>query len=410
MSSAPDLAASSSPLEKASPTSPEKRNVRDSFQRILHWSRHANEEGNPAASERSEKPSSLSPSEATAIDEPEQSISSPSSPAANDSKRRSHVFQLKPKNKRLSSSHKNDNPAEPALEGEPIASRHKLGTASIEGDFHKIEYGQFKQRPACLIIVDLRLVYQPDNTIRKMKIEFQFGNDGAQTSSDKDFGEKTTQMNKSPISKYFMPHELKGRTEYSNVTKHSHIKPSLGALGFKATAGGGGQSIATIKQDRWHVQGRTEQHDGTYDTFGWNIFENVASMDSVPRKLRLGMIAFHEHQRFWVRVAVDGSLRQMHFPLKDTKEKRWFDPPSPEDVGNHLLSEQMLENYVDRENLLIPDIGQDRPGQQPSVTLIDFSEIGGRVEGGEYDNRISDLMSVTDGEGALSEVDTVSPN
>jgi hypothetical protein len=219
MSSAPDLAASSSPLEKASPTSPEKRNVRDSFQRILHWSRHANEEGNTAASERSEKPSSLSPSEATAIDEPEQSISSPSSPAANDSKRRSHVFQLKPKNKRLSSSHKNDNPAEPALEGEPIASRHKLGTASIEGDFHKIEYGQFKQRPACLIIVDLRLVYQPDNTIRKMKIEFQFGNDGTQTSSDKDFGEKTTQMNKSPISKYFMPHELKGRTEYSNVTK-----------------------------------------------------------------------------------------------------------------------------------------------------------------------------------------------
>ena len=291
----------------------------------------------------------------------------------------------------------------PALEGESIASRHKFDTAYIEGSFSRIEYGQFKGRPACLVVIDLMLVYQPKNTIKGMEIRFQFGKDDTLTSSYEDLDQKTVEPT---ISQILFPRDLQSVATYSRVTKHSNIKPAFSALSVHASAGGGGKHSATPKNHRWHVQGRTDDHDGIYDTFGWDIFENEISSDSVPRHVRLGMIAFHEHKRFWVDTTVEGSIRGPHFFSKVTREKRWFYPPSSGDVGEHPLDEQILENIVIKTNKTIQDVALGKSGERPRRDRVEIRNVNGRARrdrnGGTNPGSVDDTSSLAGGPGDVS--------
>ena len=324
-------------------------------------------------------------------------ISPPSSPTANPSTSQSHGPKSKTKS-RLPSYHRERKPSEPApkiqaIEGESVASRHNIGTASIDSEFYKIEYGQFKGRPACLIIVDVRLVYPPDNTIDRAKLEFQFATDGEQIICSEDHG--FAPNTKAPISKVFAPELMEGSPTCSKKTTRHDIKPKIEGLSFKLDSGGGGAETTAFKEHRWRVLGRREEHHGIYDTFGWNIFQNEASEDSVPRQVRLGMIAFHQHELFWVNVNIEGSTRQKHRRPKATQEKRWFDPPDSEDVGRHTLQESMVDNLVSKQNLLIRDVAWDRKMEGKSVNLIDIAEFSGGaglgMDGGEV---LTDLLSI----------------
>ena len=345
-----------------------------------------------ASLERSSTPSTITGHETQLHSSP------PSSPTANSSTTRS--CEPESINKfRLPSYRRKGKPSEPAhvieaIEGETIASRHKIGTASIDCEFYKIEYGQFKERPACLITVNVRLVYPPDNTIDRVKLEFQFGTDGVQNLSPEDH--HFTQNAKAPISKVFAPEMIEGMPSNSQKTTHHNIKPKIQGLGFKIDTGGGGGQTTINNTHRWRVQGRREEHNGIYDTFGWNIFQNEVSEDSVPRQVRLGMIAFHQHEPFWVNVNILGSTRQTRWRhQKATHEKRRFNPPDSEDVGRHILQEAMVEDLVSRQNLLIRDIAQSRVMEAKTVNLIDIGEISGgagsRIDGG---GMITDLLSI----------------
>ncbi|KAM0800826.1 hypothetical protein BDR22DRAFT_889176 [Usnea florida] len=269
-----------------------------------------------------------------------------------------------------------------ALEGESIATRHNMGTASIDCEFYKIEYGQFKERPACMIIVDVRLVYTPDDAIKTTKIELQFAKDVAQILSPD--GPKYAQSTKAPISKVFAPKYIVGMPTNIHVSKHHHIRPKLEGASFKIDVGGGGGRETSIDQYLWRVVGSMEEHNGIDDTFCWEIFENERSKDSVPREVRLGMIAFHEHQPFCVNINVSGSTRQKHRHQKSTQGKRWFYPPNFDDIGRHVLQDVMVENLVNKQNLLIRDIAASRETERNTVNLIDISDIGG-VAGSEID-------------------------
>lgn len=341
-----------------------------------------------------ERPSSPS---TTTGHETELQSSPPSSPTANPRTSRSRGPKSKSKSK-LASYRRERKPSEPAskieaIEGELIASRHKIGTASVDCELYKIEYGQFKERPACLIVIDTRLVYSPENTIDSVKLEFQFSKDGEQDISREDHN--VAHNTEAPISKVFAPEDIEGMPSYSEKTTHHNIKPKIEGLSFKIdTAGGGGQTTAT-KEHRWRVQGRREEHNGVYDIFGWNIYQNGISEDSVPRKVRLGMIAFHQHQPFCVNVSIEGSARQKRWSPKATCEKKWFYPPASDDVGRHVLQEVMVENIVSKQNILIRDIAQSRVMEGKTYNLIDFTEISGgagtAIDGGEV---LTDLLSV----------------
>ena len=308
----------------------------------------------------------------------------------------SSMFTRKPKKK----SQTHQPVAEPqvaALEGESIAKRYSMGQAFISGDFYKIEYGLFKARPAVMIIVDLRLVYQSRNKINGMSIEFQFGKDESPSHQQpslntSDANLETTlplhleSSNVPMISKCFAPDELAGATETVHVTKNSHINPKLEGASFRISGGGGGKREVTKHEYRWHVQGYEERRraavnetDEPYDTFRWNIVPNEISIDSVPRKIRLGMIPFHTHQPFWVDVKLEGSI-QGHIGRKyrPGREKRWFHPPSAKEMGGHVLQEAVLTEVVGNANRnLVPVLGAM---QQNNVLLIDTSVPGS--EGG----------------------------
>ena len=271
----------------------------------------------------------------------------------------------------------------PAVEGESIAPRHKLNTASIEGDFYKIEYGQLKGKPACMVIVDLRLAYQPDSTIENTKVEFRFGRNSTQCPASTDILQTTLSPTKSTISKVFYPDELIGEPDYIQTKKHSNIKPQLSGMGFHVGAGGGGTNTTTTKQLRWRVQGRTEEHNGIYDTFGWKVFPNTESENSVPRKVRLGMVAFHDLQPFWVETTVEGSLRSGGPFLKAsiTREKKWFDPPNTGDSIDNPLDVDLLEEQVNRYNMLVEGVAPTKTAHRPLVGQINLLDFGGVSSG-----------------------------
>lgn len=329
--------------------------------------------------------------------ETELYISPPSSPTADPNtglsdgpetkrKSKSPFYLRKKKSNELA-------PKIEALEGESVASRHEIGTASIDCEFYKIEYGQFKERPACLIIVDARLVNPPDKAIDRVELGFQFGKDDAQNLSPED--PYCAQKPKAPISKVFAPEEIEGILSYSQKTTHHNIKSKVEGLSFKLDTGGGGSQTTSTKTHRWRVQGRREEHKGIYDTFGWNIYENEVSEDSVPRQLRLGMIAFHEYQSFWVNVKIHGRIRHGHRRPKATQEKRWFNPPSPEDVGRHILQEAMVETLVSRQNRLIRDIAPSGAMECKTANLVDFAEISVGAGSG-VGGMVTDIASIGD--------------
>ena len=321
-----------------------------------------------------------------AIHETELHISPPSSPLADSSAGELCESEQQTKTK-MSYFHRKKKPSVPvdkteALEGESIATRHKMGTASIDCEFYKIEYGQFKGRPACMIIVDVRLVYTPDNAIKTTKIELQFAKDVAQTLSPE--GPKYAQNTKAPISKVFAPKYIVGMPINIHVSKHHHIRPKLQGASFKIDVGGGGSKETSIHPYMWRVVGSMEEHNGIDDTFCWKIFENQRSKDSVPREVRLGMIAFHEDQPFCVNINVSGSTREKHRHQKSTQGKRWFYPPNFNDIGRHVLQDVMVENLVNKQNFLIRDIAPSRETERNTGNLIDISDIGG-VAGSEID-------------------------
>lgn len=358
---------------------PAKKSAQNSFYRMMSRNRSGTQESTGA--------------------ETELYISPPSSPTADPSTGRScgpetkKMYKL-PSYLRKGKSYELAQKIE-ALEGESIASRHNIGTASIDCELHKIEYGQFKERPACLVIVDVRLVNPPDNTIESVKLGLQFGKDDVQNLSPED--PNCAQNPKAPISKVFAPEEIEGIPGYSQKTAHYNIKPKVEGLTFKLDTGGGGSQITSTKEHRWRVQGRREEHNGVYDTFGWNIYQNEISEDSVPRQLRLGMIAFHEHQPFWVNVNIDGSVRHKRRRPNATQGKRWFNPPTSEDVGRHILQEAMVENHVRKQNLLIRDIAPSRAIECKTVNLVNIAEIsGGTGSGIDGGGMVTDLASIGD--------------
>ncbi len=338
---------------------------------------------------------------------PHSPKSSPQSPAAlqadNDPPVTKPKSKSKSKFKRKTSSQKIPVKELAALEGEDIASRLKLGTASIDGQFQRIEYGQFKQRPACLITVDLRLIYQPESTINKVLIDFRFG------PLNEELDDKALHTDQSPISKVLAPVELEGMADRSKDTQHTKWEPEFSAFSVTGKVGGSGGHKTVNAKHRWRVQGQTEEHNDIYDTFRWRIMENTVSEDSVPRHVRLGMIVFHQHERFAVETTIVGGLRgsmrgKGGIPSKSIKEKRWFDPPSLDQVGEQRLHERMLQNHVDNYNLQIVNVESDRKLERQLTTLIDFTAMNGNDEdgGGMITGPAEqDLMSTLANDGGL---------
>ncbi len=317
-----------------------------------------------------------------------------------------------------------------ATEGESIAPRHKFDTAYVEGTFDRIQYGQFRSRPAVFICIDMILKYQRTNIIEATELKFQFRKDNTQPPSSSNSTQNPVPTSTPLVSNFYAPDELQGLPASSHITKHRHIKPKFGALTVHAEYGGNTKQVAETEQHCWHVQGRVDEDDGGIrDTFRWSIFQNDKSNDSVPRRVRLGMIAFHEQKPFYVDVSIDGSVRDPSI-LKGkrshptpTREKRWFYPPRFQRIGEYVLDEGILQDYIRQENNKIPDValnramerlrggdqiqmmnnkmGSGRGGQDIAGAAGDaFSDIGEFLD---FDTATADGISLADAVGSAVE-------
>ena len=205
-------------LQHRTPIYLEKRAHGTRFPRIVSRNRSSAQGSTGAGNGSPKRP--LTPS--TINDhETQVYISPPSSPTANPSTSQSCEPKSKTKS-RLPSYRRERKPSEPAykiqaIEGESVASRRNIGTASIDSEFYKIEYGQFKERPASLIIVDVRLVYPPDNTIDRAKFEFQCATDSEHNICSVDHGSAAN--TKAPNSKVFAPKLIEGQPTCSKRSK-----------------------------------------------------------------------------------------------------------------------------------------------------------------------------------------------
>ena len=312
----------------------------------------------------------------------------------------------------LEASHQHTSTEMAANEAELIAPRHRFDTAYIESIFDRIEYGQFRSRPAVFISIDVILKYQPTNIIQATELKFQFGKDNTQRPSDSNSGQESATTPAPLVSNFLAPDELQGLPASSHITKHSHVKPKFAALSVHAAIGGMGKQIAETEQHRWHVQGRVDERDsGIRDTFSWSIFENLKSNDSVPRHVRLGMIAFHERKPFYVDVSVDGSIRRgKRTHPTPTRERRWFYPPKVQrEVGEYVLDEGRLQDYITRENNGIPDVAPNmaaerlRAGDQ--IQMMNNKMRSGGV-GQDITGAAGDAFSLVGDVGGFLDLDT----
>lgn len=89
------------------------------------------------------------------------------------------------------------------------------------------------------------------------------------------------------------------------------------------------------------------------------------------------MIALHENQPCWVDVNIEASTRQKRRRPKVTHRRRWFNPPSSEDVGRHILQEAMMDKLVSKQNLLIRNLAPSRVVDYRTVNPIDLAAVSG---------------------------------
>jgi hypothetical protein len=238
-----------------------------------------------------------------------------------------------------------------AQAGEAITSRCRMGDASVEGDFASIRFGTYNRRPACHIMVDFRLVFQPTSTINSAQIQFRFGSDAGTTGAQ--------------ATKSFFPDELTGQYDTTQEIRAINPNIGLGLAGCKASISGMSQQQARVKRRQWRVQGTREEHEGVYDTFCWKVMENEFSEDSVPRHFRTGMVVYlpstsetnAEHQAdFWVDISVEGTLRGLRSKHNKVQERRWFEPTLAERERRDTLDASALVEMVREENKKILDL------------------------------------------------------
>ena len=187
-----------------------------------------------------------------------------------------------------------------AVPNEPACSPVELHKARIESTFKRIEFIDFKEKPACLIVVDVRFIYNKNYQIRSANIEVTFSKD-QNSSADGSSFPRTTDT--------FGPMEFFGDTESISLTQNVDLTtPGTIAQCGLPTAKYNSLRVQTQKQ-KWHIQG-TRGKEGSGQSYNWSIFDNdLSDFDSFPRAVTLWMIVEHDNMPFYAEMCMDGKLR-----------------------------------------------------------------------------------------------------
>ncbi|MCJ1388513.1 hypothetical protein MMC18_001360 [Xylographa bjoerkii] len=184
----------------------------------------------------------------------------------------------------------------------PACSPIELHKARIESTFRTIEYIDFRDKPACLIVIDVRFIYNKKYQMRSANIEITFGKDLDSSTDDASFPRTTDTYGP---AEYFGDTESISNTQNVNLTTPS----AIATHGFP-TATIGSSSVRTRNQ-KWQIQGtRQLPKQGPSQGYNWTIYDNdLSSFESFPRAVTLWMIVEHDNTPFYAEMQMDGKLR-----------------------------------------------------------------------------------------------------
>ncbi|MCJ1379179.1 hypothetical protein MMC17_002279 [Xylographa soralifera] len=184
----------------------------------------------------------------------------------------------------------------------PACAPVELHKARIESTFRTIECIDFRDKPACLIVIDVRFIYNKKYQMRSANFEIAFRKDPDSSTIDSLFPHTTDT---------YGPKEYFGDTESISNTQNANLTiPSTIASYGLPTATIGSSSVQTQSQ-KWQIQGtRQLPKQGPSQSYNWTIFDNdLSSFESFPRSVTLWMIVEHNNSPFYAEMHMDGKLR-----------------------------------------------------------------------------------------------------
>lgn len=243
-------------------------------------------------------------------------------------------------------------------EGTPAFRPLSIGKARIEGTLSKVAYCRFKEKPVCLVVIDLDFEYHKGCVLKdaqiRLTIESESQGDGIEKAED---GILSVSSPKSALR--FGPRDHFGIVK--NITSHNEYEFAGGHVGNQIVTGPEVKicrRTTEVQESRWQVQGRADR-EPRGQTYTWSAFGNrtackdVASDKAFPRKLSIWMVVEHENKRFHADIEVTGKCRSNWFPQSwgrhnDQREadRKVFEPAP----STNILDIDKLSQLIDTRN------------------------------------------------------------
>ncbi|MCJ1401048.1 hypothetical protein MMC11_004260 [Xylographa trunciseda] len=178
----------------------------------------------------------------------------------------------------------------------------ELHKARIESTFRTIEYIDFRDKPVCLIVIDVRFIYNKKYQMRSANIEIAFHRDPDSSAEDASYP-RTTDT--------YGPTEYFGDAESIPNTQNVSLKTPGKLAGCELPTATIGSSNVRTQSQKWQIQGtRQLSKTGPSQRYNWTVFDNdLSSFESFPRAVTLWMIVEHNNAPFYAEMHMDGKLR-----------------------------------------------------------------------------------------------------
>lgn len=263
----------------------------------------------------------------------------------------------------------------PATPHTPACSPVELQKAGIESTFRTIEYGTFRDKPACLIVIDVRFVYNKKYQMRSANIQFTFNKDPSSSTSDISFPRTTNA---------YGPTDSFGDVESVSSTQNICLNTPGTVVGCNLPTATIGSSSVRTQNQKWQIQGtRQIPKQGPSQTYNWTIFDNdLSSFDSFPRDVTLWMIIEHDNMPFYANVHMEGKLRGHMARTVVSRLSSYYDDKkavSKTLVPEVFVPELSLDSSVNAPHniwncLTAKREGDDRIFTPPACTRVRFDE------------------------------------
>ena len=244
--------------------------------------------------------------------------------------------------------------------------------SQIESTFHTVAFGKYNGRNACLIIVELRFVYNKDKLINRALVRLNFGTENMDKAASKSVSpndrlakkighSQVKVLSKTNLvlgSQDLIASYPRGTNVFGPMDSYGEIKTrqeeqeygwSVGKQLQVAEVEAKTKNTVT-KEDSWHAQGIKDSDRPCYT---WSFYGNeYDARNNFPRKFMVGAVVEYDEVDFYCDVTIAG---------RRTKHSDWcvnIDRKTCQPVpnSNGLLTEGMLRSITESTNMQVEPV------------------------------------------------------